>query len=244
MKKWILVVASVVLVGCTNIAQTDFDSSIWEIADAKTIDLNGDGKNDNVYLLKTIQPVIGCEPDVEYCDIWEEHGVRLLVKANNKVALDYGENIEGLNYYTDRKGLFVEDITGDNRAEIMFFDNYNGASDYESCGQLFINEGESFSKVSTPKLCDSFNSSIKIDKFIGGLSGMQIAKAIPTNGVVGGNKIEQPFDIILYTWNGEYFSEYERYRSSRSYEGAGYVIDGERYLIDKKQWINDEVEQL
>lgn len=219
-------------------AENLYDDSKWELVSKQSNDLDGDRTPEDIYYLKSLQPLDSSGLDEP------EYGVQVVIAKNQKTVFAYSpsENREesySADYYRPDSGatknFYFEDITGDDTPEIIFIAGFNGVSDYRDCYYLItFNRKDSQYKTLNPGMfCTSFNSGVQITKVASNFNGSQIITALPSNGQVGGNKVEQPFDIAVYTWDGYTFSKYKSFRSSRDYEGGGNAIQGEAYSLQK-----------
>jgi hypothetical protein len=249
------IAASLIMTGCTNTnkqntaelgnsVQNNSDSeSQWTEVSKLSADLNGDGNIEDVVLLKTKSSVDtnGVEEPV--------FGVKILVSQNNDKVFEYSPSEDseegeswGIGYYKqdldEIRNFYIKEMTGDTIPEIVLKTETQGASDWNNCLTIvrYNPEIKQYYLVNKKDFCTSFNTGIDIRKISSSINGEQIIKAIPLNGEIGGNKIEQLFKIAVYTWNGNQFVKHKEYRSTREYEGGQSALDGEIYLIEKDFW--------
>ncbi|MFH1772996.1 MAG: hypothetical protein ABH818_01395 [Patescibacteria group bacterium] len=218
-----------------NISNDLFDKTVWEIADEENEDLNDDGKKEKVFYLKTIQS----NGD-------EEFEAKILIVKNNNILFGYmpsedqdDKNVWPVGYYrSGDEHFYLQDLTGDNILEIILGTGFSGASDFSHCYSLihYNKKTKKFEIINKRDFCSSFNVGIKITDLSPAINGVEIIKAIPSNGIVVGNKIEQQFDLIVYTWGGSSFRKFKRYKSSRNYEQGQNALWGEFYLLQKRFW--------
>lgn len=218
------------------LAAKPYDDTKWELVSQQTNNLDGDKSPENIYYLKSKQPLDSSGLDEP------EFGVQVVIAKNQQAIFSYSPSEQGdfkTDYYRPDTGstkhFYFDDITGDDISEIIFIAGFNGASDWRNCYYLitFNRKDNQFKTLNPGSFCTSFNLGVQITKVSSNFNGSQIITAIPANGQVGGNKVEQPFDITVHTWDGYTFSKYKTFRSSRSYEGGDNAIKGESYLLQK-----------
>lgn len=236
MKRTLFFLPLLLLAACTS-AISLYDQNRWDIAATYNEDVDGDGQNEQILLLKTKETAGYGGADEPM------NGVQILIAKNGKSSFSYSPNEEETEfgkqqYFTDIKSFEAEDVTGDGVKDVVFSSGQSYASDFETCTHIIVynKEQKVFKRVNPFEFCSMFNVGISLKKIMYNVSGYQVVKSKPSNGQVTGNKVEQPFDITVYTWNGDSFSASKTFRSSRNYEGGQYAIDGEIYLIEKSMW--------
>jgi len=219
-----------------------YDASSWEIVNIINEDVNGDNQAEEIYYLKSIKSA-----GVDAADK-DEFGIKIVVAKDNNILFEYSPSEDKatdkywpVGYYrsdtNSSKNFYLDDLSGDRLPEIIVQTGITGASDIEDCLNIisYNKTNQTFNLVNKEEFCYTFNTGIKFDN-LSSLNGRQIIKAVPLNGEIVGNKVEQSFSIDVYTWYGNNFSILKKFKSSRSYEGGLNALDGEIYLIRKYFW--------
>lgn len=219
-----------------------YDISSWESENQINEDVNGDNETEEIYYLKSIKPA-----GVDAADR-DEFGVKIIVAKDRNVLFEYSPSEDKatdkywpVGYYrpdtNSSKNFYLDDLSGDRLPEIIVQTGITGASDVEDCLNIisYNKTNKTFNLVNKEEFCYTFNTGIKFDN-LSSLNGRQIIKAVPLNGEIAGNKVEQSFSIDVYSWYSNNFSILKKFKSSRSYEGGSNALDGEIYLIRKYFW--------
>lgn len=218
-----------------------FNKDRWEIVDKQEEDLDMDGQKETIYLLSTIDTVdySGASGDTP-----DERAVKMVITEENRKEFEFsftedrGQDLRG-------QKLSVGDLSGDGIPEVTVDTGFDYASDFLSCTNIisFDNRIGEYRLILPELLCESFNVGIQLHDLTTKLNGIEVLRSQPVEGFVGGNKVEQIFDITVYSWVDGNLSPYKSFRSTRPYEGGSFAVAGELYQIQKQFWVtpNDVV---
>ena len=226
-----------------------FDETKWQVINKKSEDLEGNGEKEDIYLLKTIQP-IGSDGFGEK----NEYGVKILIAQNNEKLYEFtpseekriNDDTQPLGYYPRHAKnidtvFFIdpgikdtnesEEIAQKNTPRIMVQTEINGASDWNNCYNIIYYNviTHRFTSTNQNDFCEKFNIGIMFKQVIPGRSDMQILESLPANGKIQGNKDPQPFYITVYKWTGNTFEKDKKIpqTGSKQYENGKDAVEGE-----------------